>query len=146
MSSPIETISALVSVVESLIVVPLSTPVASHCLPVMILPQIFDSPQPMPVSVVEFLNLCDEDGKMKSRRFTLAKQQSIAKMDYQNEEGKSGKAESLILIRKQSSGSVGSRDSSSNNIDRISLLDQSNGGGDGTMINRKKNSFEVGQM
>ena len=67
-------------------------------------------------------------------------------MDYQNEEGKSGKAESLILIRKQSSGSVGSRDSSLNNIDRISLLDQFNGGGDGRMINRKKNSFEVGQM
>ena len=54
----------------------------------------------------------------------------------------------MILIRKQSSGSVyvGSRDSSSNNIDRINLLDKSNGGGDGGAINRKKNSFEVGQM
>ena len=59
-------------------------------------------------------------------------------MDYQNEEGKSGKAESLILIRKQSSGSVGSRDSSSNNIDRISLLDKSNGGGDGGGDKSKK--------
>ena len=119
---------------------------SSYSCPVMILPQIFDSPQPMPVSVVEFLNLCDEDGKMENRRFTLAKQQSLAKMDCQIEEGKSGKAESLILIRKQSSGSVGSRDSIPNNDDRINLLDKSNGGGDGRMINRKKNSFEVGQM
>ena len=55
---------------------------------------------------------------MENRRFTLAKQQSLAKMDCQIEEGKSGKG--VILIRKQSSGSVGSRDSIPNNDDRIS--------------------------
>jgi hypothetical protein len=111
---------------------------SSFSCPLMILPQIFDTPQPKSISVVEFLKLCDEDGKMENRRYTHLHEQSLSKMDF---EQSSGKEENFILIKRQSSGSLHCKDGDNNELDKVNLLfDQ----GDDMEGNKpQKKSFEV---
>ena len=113
---------------------------SSFSCPLMILPQIFDTPKPKSLSVMEFLKLCDEDGRMETRRFTHLHEQSLAKMDFQSEHT-TGKESSLILIKRKSSGAVDNRDGNNKELDEVNLLfDQ----GDDMEGNKpQKKSFEV---
>ena len=95
---------------------------SGYLCPNIILPSVFYSMEPVPISVTEFLKLCNSSGKMRNKRFTKLYAPSVKNLlDTLKQETAD---DSLILIRQKSkSGSFSHRDSRLDS-DRLSLLSE----------------------
>ena len=67
--------------------------------PNIILPSVFYSMDPVPVSVVEYLKLCNKDGKMRNKRFTKLHEPSVKNLLHALKQETAD--DSLILIRQK---------------------------------------------